>query len=69
MIPAAIITLFYLPVHLVVGVTASERFKHPVSQFVTVLAWPVVLPVARLFGVRPRRRLVTGIPLHDAASR
>jgi hypothetical protein len=51
-IAAGLLTLFYLPVHLILGIKASESFKHPVGQFIAVLTWPVLVPIALLFGVR-----------------
>jgi hypothetical protein len=61
MIPAALLTLFYLPVHFVLGIKISESFRNPVAQFVTVLTWPVLLPVVLLVGVRPFASGVAGL--------
>lgn len=53
MIAAGLLTLFYLPVHLLLGVKVSEGFKHPVSQFVAVATGPLLLPIALRAGSGP----------------
>ena len=53
MITGALLILFYLPVHFLVGGKVSEGFKNPVSQFVAIATGPLLLPVTLLAARRP----------------